>query len=150
MLHQLGESVLYFDTDSTIYKSSTGEDLVPTGDFLGELTGELNGHHIVEFLSPGPNNYSYKFENGQCFCKIKGFIMDHRAQQLLNFEKMKEEVSLWYQNEHSTNTVVSYPKRIKRNPLEQTIYNRDESKKYDVVYTKRALSQNFDTKPYCY
>ena len=46
--------MLYFDTNSVIYKSTTGEDLLETGDFLGDLTDELGGHEIVEFVSAGP------------------------------------------------------------------------------------------------
>ena len=117
VLHRLGESVLYFDTDSIIYKSSSGEDLSPTGVYLGDLTDELDGHHIVEFVSAGPKNYGYKLENGKCFCKIKGFTLNHSISQKLNFEKMKEEVQLWYNEGGSANTVVSYEKRIRRDPL---------------------------------
>ena len=82
VLHRLGESVLYFDTDSIVYKSPTGEDLVPTGDFLGDLTDELNGNHIVEFFLAGPKNYSYRLNNGECYCKIKGFSLNHSFQEI--------------------------------------------------------------------
>ena len=88
VLQKLGESVVYFDTDSIIYKSDTGVDLVQTGDYLGDLTDELGGHHIVEFVSGGPKNYAYKLENGECHCKIKGFTLNHTNSQVLNFEKM--------------------------------------------------------------
>ena len=37
VLHKLGESVLYFDTDSIIYKSFTGKDLVTTNGFFWEI-----------------------------------------------------------------------------------------------------------------
>ena len=150
VIHHLGEAVLYFDTDSVIYKSPDGTDLVPTGDYLGDLTDELGGHYIVEFVSGGPKNYAFKLENGDCFCKIKGFTLDHIASMRLNFGTMKEEVLLWSESGESTNTVVSYPNRIRRGPLKQKIFNRDENKKYRVVYTKRAIYENFDTKPYGY
>ena len=84
-------------------------------------------HHIVEFVSGGPKNYSYKLENGQCYCKVEGFTLDHVASQL-NFDKMKEEMFLWSETGGSTNTAVSYPNRIRRNPLLQNIFNRDENK----------------------
>ena len=44
VIHHFGEAVLYFDTDSTFYKSPDGTDLVLTGDY----TDELEGHYIVE------------------------------------------------------------------------------------------------------
>ena len=53
VFHHLHEFVFYIDTNSIIYKSSTGEDLVPTGDFLRHLKDNLNGNHILEFVSVG-------------------------------------------------------------------------------------------------
>ena len=32
----------------------------PTSDFLGDLTDELDGEHIVTFASAGPKKYAYK------------------------------------------------------------------------------------------
>ena len=125
--------MLLFDTDSVIYKSSSGEDLLPSDVCLGDLTDELDGHHIVKFVSTGPKKCGYKMENGKCFGKIKGFMLINSVSQMLNFEKMKEEVQLWL-------------KSITRDPIKQKIFNRVESKKYCVVYRKRAL--NYDTKPY--
>ena len=39
---------------------SPGEYEPPIGDYLGELTDELNGNHILAFASGGPTNYAYK------------------------------------------------------------------------------------------
>ena len=55
MLKQLNRSVLYYDTDSVIYVSRPGQYAPPLGDYLGELTDELDsGEQIVEFVSGGP------------------------------------------------------------------------------------------------
>ena len=52
---QLNRNVLYYDTDSLIYVSRPGQYDPPLGDYLGELTDELDsGEHIVEFVSSGP------------------------------------------------------------------------------------------------
>ena len=150
VLHKLGKSVLYFDTDSVIYLLPDGRDVVPTGDYLEDLTDELNGNHIVEFVSAGPKNYSYKLDNGLCHCKVKGFTLNHQASKKLNFEKLYEEVFLWHFNKSTTNTIISTSNRIRRNPLNQSIFNKHENKKYRVVYTKRVVMDNFDTKPYGY
>ena len=77
VLQHLGQSVLYFDTDSVIYKTDENQDTIKTGDYLGELTDELQGHHIVEFVSAGPKNYSFKLDNGETKCTIKGFTLNH-------------------------------------------------------------------------
>ena len=56
-LEAMGESVLYFDTDSLIYKLADGEEDLPVGDFLGDLTDELDGGSITSFVSVGPKSY---------------------------------------------------------------------------------------------
>jgi hypothetical protein len=60
----LGRSVLYCDTDSDIYVQKVGEPpKVVTGDYLGDLTNELeefgSGSFIQEFVSSGPKNYAF-------------------------------------------------------------------------------------------
>ena len=61
VLEQLIRNVLYYDTNSVIYVSRPGQYDPPFGDYLGELTDELDsGEHIVEFVSGGPKNYAYK------------------------------------------------------------------------------------------
>ena len=41
-LQQLQHQVLYFDTDSVIYSWKTGQVDIPLGDFLGDMTNELD------------------------------------------------------------------------------------------------------------
>ena len=60
VLQHLGQSVLYFYTDSVIYKTDENQDTIKTGDYLGELTDELQGHHIVEFVSAGPKKLFFQ------------------------------------------------------------------------------------------
>ena len=56
----LQERVLYFDTDSIIYTQKPTESLIPTGNYLGEFTNELDeGDHITEVAAAGPKNYAY-------------------------------------------------------------------------------------------
>ena len=61
-LERLNQQVLYYDTDSVIYKWCDGQTKIETGDYLGDMTDELDGDHIVEFVSGGPKNYAYKTE----------------------------------------------------------------------------------------
>ena len=51
LLDLLQERVLYYDTDSVVYVHEPGKPDPPLGDYLGELTDELNGglHHDVSF-----------------------------------------------------------------------------------------------------
>lgn len=61
VLERLQGRVLYFDTDSVIFTSQPGEWMPPLGDYLGELTNELDdGDYISTFASGGPKNYTYQ------------------------------------------------------------------------------------------
>ena len=71
-LDVLQQRVLYYDTDSVIYKSKHGQDRLPLGKFLGQFTDETGGDTIEEFGSAGPKSYSYKTNGGKTECKSKG------------------------------------------------------------------------------
>jgi hypothetical protein len=63
-LRELGESVLYCDTGSCILVQKVSESPeVKTGDYLGDLTDELeefgSGSYIEEFVSGGPKKYAF-------------------------------------------------------------------------------------------
>ena len=58
-LDVLQEQVLYYDMDSVIYRWKAGQPSIPIGDFLGEMTDELEGDVISEFVSGGAKNYGY-------------------------------------------------------------------------------------------
>ena len=115
ILEKIDRNVLYYDTDSVIYVSKTGENDVPLGDYLGELTNELEtGEHIIEFVSGGPKNYAYKTNKGNETCKVRGFTLNFTNSQLINFESVKN--LLIDPSEKSTITVTSefwiqFPKR---------------------------------------
>ena len=90
MLEQLNRNVLYYDTDSVIYVSPPGQYDPPLGDYLGELTDELDsGEHIVEFVSGGPKNYAYKTNSKKETCKVRGFTLNYTNSQLINFDSVK-------------------------------------------------------------
>ena len=92
-LDLLGERVLYYDTDSVIFRQLPGQPTIPVGDFLGEMTNELEGEdHIVEFVSGGAKNYGYRTKNGEVACKVKGFKLNVRGRGTLNYEVVKRNV----------------------------------------------------------
>ena len=51
LLDLLQERVLYYDTDSVIYVHEPGKPEPPLGNYLGDLTDELNGNEITSRLS---------------------------------------------------------------------------------------------------
>ena len=60
------------------------------GDFL---TDELKkGDYIEEFVSGGPKNYGYRSKTGKKECKVRGFTLNYRNAEVINFETMKNVV----------------------------------------------------------
>ena len=57
-LDTLKERMLYYNTDSVIYRWKPGQVDLPLGEFLDEFTDEVSGDPIVEFVSGGAKNYS--------------------------------------------------------------------------------------------
>ena len=53
-LDEIKERVLYYDTDSVIYKSLNDQTRLPLGKFLGQFTDETGGDTIDVFGSAGP------------------------------------------------------------------------------------------------
>ena len=91
-LETLGEQVLYYDTDSVIYRWKQGEPFIPTGSFLGEMTDELGGDPIMEFGSAGPKLYCYQTMSGKSECKNKGTKSSFEINQVLNFDSMMQHI----------------------------------------------------------
>ena len=82
-LEMLGQQGLYFDTDSVIYRWRPGQPDISLGDFLSDMTNELDdGNHIT-----GPKNYSY---TTTLCCKVQGFTLYIRGAQQLNYQIMKQ------------------------------------------------------------
>ena len=147
-LEKIGERVLYYDTDSIIYVSNgIGYD-PKLGDYLGQLTNEIDkkdGNYIVEFLSCGPKNYAYQLDSGKQKCTIKGFTLNYQATLLLNFESMKQ---------------IIFEDQKRKIQIEQLKFARDKktwdistsviTKLYSFVYDKRVIQPNMDTLPFGY
>ncbi|KAJ8953848.1 hypothetical protein NQ318_006699 [Aromia moschata] len=74
---------------------------VPMGEFLGEITDELEsygpGSYITEFVSGGPKKYAYRVfstrdKEERVVCKVKGISLNYAASQLVNFEIIKSMI----------------------------------------------------------
>ena len=148
VLKQLGRRILYYDTDSIIYVCRPNEYDPPLGDYLGELTDELgNGEYIVEFVSCGPKNYAYRTNENNETCKVRGFTLNFKNSQLINFHSVKDIVT---DPQSSSDIIVTNPSKICRDKRKRKLYNREEQKSYQMVYTKRRKIDHSDTEPYGY
>jgi predicted GIY-YIG superfamily endonuclease len=139
LLEPLGESVLYYDTDSCIYIG--GEVEVALGKFLGQLTSEIGndkyslaGGFITEFFSGGPKNYGYKtFDEGdikyQFKCKgLNTSRTDIHTQ--LNYDVAKEIVL-----GNSSSVTVGFEAIRRHGRFE--VDTRSITKQYRQNFTKR-------------
>ena len=155
-LHQLQEQVLYFDTDSVIFSWKPGQTDIPLGDYLGDMTNELDDDddHIVDFTSAGPKNYGYKTKNGKVCCKVRGFTLNVRGQQQLNYDVMRqnllEELTNPLDNQRRNVEVVN-PYFFTRDPATKRLKVGPRTKRYGLVFDKRVVDTNtFKSYPYGY
>lgn len=168
-LEKLDRDVLYFDTDSIIYKSDGIND-PPLGNFLGDFTDELDGevirkfisgkqnyvyiicwctffcieHNIILFFLGGPKNYAYSTDS-TTVCKVRGFTLNYKNSLELNFDSMK---NLILNMDKGGKIPIVNEKKICRDVKRRRVFNRLEVKNYGVVYNKRVIQENYDTLPY--
>ena len=90
-LDYLKEKVLYFDTDSIILVED-GKKHIETGDMLGDMTDELSGKGITNFVSTGPKSYSFKYGDNEEKSAIKGFTLNHKNSSILNHDSLSKIV----------------------------------------------------------
>ena len=147
MLDQLGDKVVYYDTDSIIYIDD-GNEIIKSGCMLGEWTDELNGDHIKEFISTGPKSYAYRTSKGKIVCKVKGFTLNYKNSQKLNINSMLNVL-----NNEVENIILTY-NQIKKNRKKHTLTNTLIQKKFKLDYDKRVIQTKIDdiidTLPYGY
>ena len=151
LLDLLQERVLYYDTDSVIYVHEPGKPDPPLGDYLGDLTDELDaGDYITTFISGGPKNDAYITNNGKSETKIRGITLDYAATRKLNLDIMRHLVHSHVNCHTEEKVTVDIPFKITRDKKERNIVTKKMKKDYRVVYNKRVITENYGTLPYGY
>ncbi|XP_063971153.1 uncharacterized protein LOC129263814 [Lytechinus pictus] len=149
----LQDRVLYYDTDSVIFVDREGAPKVETGNFLGDMTDELEcygeGSFIEEFCSGGSKNYAYRVYEGESgnystVCKVRGITLNLRNKRVVNFESLKSMVC-----DGKAANVITDPRRIARTRNGQLV-TRTEQKAHRVVFDKRVKMADYNTLPYGY
>ena len=142
-LERLGEQVLYYDTDSVIYRWKSGQCKIETGDYLGDMTDELDGEHIVEFVSGGAKNYGYQTSGGKFECKVRGFTLNVRGRQRLNYTTMKEHiVDTLEEEEEAVPISVINPNHFHHDQTTKKMKLVRQEKKYRLVFDKRVIDRD--------
>ena len=140
-LDALKTQVLYYDTDSVIYHWRPGQPKIATGDFLGDMTDELDGDIIEEFVSGGAKNYGYKTRGGKFECKVRGFTLNVRGNRVLNYQTMKNNIlaELEEPTEEQRVIPVVNPNHFKRDSTHKSIKLVEQVKHYRLVFDKRVI-----------
>ena len=151
LLDLLQERVLYYDTDSVIYVHEPGKPDPPLGDYLGDLTDELDvGDYITTFISGGPKNYAYLTNNGKSETKIRGITLNYDATKKINMDVMRHLVDSRVNGYNEEKVTVVNPYKITRDKKEKNIVTKKMKKDYRIVYNKRVITENYGTLPYGY
>ena len=150
LLDLLQERVLYYDTDSVVYVHEPGKPEPPLGDYLGDLTDELDGDYITTFVSGGPKNYAYVTNNNKRVTKVRGITLDYETTKKLNPEVMRSLVHLYVNCNTEGKVTVDIPFKITRDKKKKKIITKRMKKDYRVVYNKRVVKDNYGTVPYGY
>lgn len=147
VLHFLDHAVMYYDTDSIIFKWPTADlpildQKLPLGKFLGDLTNEL-GHDkyswnsddwITKFCSGGPKHYGYVTAKGMDQVKVKGLHLKGRLlRKFITYESVFNIVT-----QQNLNYAIHNPQIARRGDF--TVFNRDQAYKiYRSFYRKRRI-----------
>ena len=142
-LHRLQKQVLYYDTDSVIYAWRPDQHFIPTGDFLGEMTDELDGDTIEEFVSGGAKNYGYRTVGGKFCCKVRGFTLNVRGRAVLNYDSMKDHILDTLDEEEPAEAItVTNPNHFHRDQTLKKLKLTRQDKNYRLVFDKRVIDTN--------
>ena len=149
-------SLLYHDTDSVMFVRKINDPKIKCGDYLGELTDEIeknygSGARGIKFVSLGPKNYGYivdlgdnKFINE---IKCKGISLTCNAKDIITFEKMVE-LAVKYSQDGITDELLVPQRQFTLNAHCQ-IFTRHFEKIYKAVSEKRVINGNL-TLPFGY
>lgn len=152
-LEKLGEQVLYYDTDSVIYRWKRGEPFIPTGIFLGEMTDELGGDPIMEFGSAGPKSYCYQTMSGKSECKNKGTKSSFEIKQVLNSDSMMQHIQQELANPLQCRRlmIIDIKDHFVRDSTYKTVSLKDIVKVFGLNWDKRIVEKGTGaTYPYGY
>ena len=142
-MRMVEKDLLYVDTDSIVFVHRPGAPLPPTGNILGDLTGELQpGQFIREFVSLGPKSYAYQTNDLKTVTKVKGFTLNGQMEKVVNFTSMVELLM------KGGLITVAYPHSLKREKRKFEIHECDLSKRLRKTYDKRRVNPDFTTLPF--
>lgn len=149
-----------FVSDSVIYIHRSGDPVVETGDYLGQLTDEVAdygpGARITECVMLGPKNYAYTVTSGDgstdTVMKIKGMSLHAKSLgEIGGIAGLKAIADAYVASDKSKRIVKPIPQhRITvNNRFKQQVQSVSFDKKLKATASKRRIVGN-NTLPYGY
>ena len=133
LMDKLGERCIYSDTDSVIFVSKEGDWVPETGPFLGELTDEINGDsvddYIVEFVSGGPKCYAYKTLHNKSQLKCKGITLSSHNTSIITHDTLVDLVHEFVSPDNITQNLMTKSDTIVRNKKAFELKNKNNPQK---------------------
>lgn len=151
LLEKLDERVLYYDTDSVIYVEDENCPEVQLGNYLGDLTDEVEDKddYIIEYASGGPKNYAYKLNSGKVVAKVKGFCLNYECSEKINMQSMIKLILAAKSGKCETINVPVMMFNLDKFKAE--IKTNNTTKKYQFEFDTRFIEwDSFKTYPFGY
>lgn len=153
-LDMLKERCLYHDTDSIIFTCRENEERPELGDFLGDLTDELeefgDNSYISEAVFTSEKSYAFNVKtlgkNDSVVCKVKGLNLGYKNSMKVNFDTMKNLVL------ENRNNEIELDNRVILRDGSSTVYSTNQKYTFKVNANKRVKVglEQIDTLPYGY
>uniref|UniRef100_A0AC35FL12 Uncharacterized protein n=1 Tax=Panagrolaimus sp. PS1159 TaxID=55785 RepID=A0AC35FL12_9BILA len=141
----------YTDTDSLVYEAPEHLQVLPIGNFLGDLTNETKPHEIIiEVVVGGSKQYATAILNTitnkiTYNLKLRGITLNAETSTKLHYEKFKQMVL-----DGAKKEIVDLKyTRIAPSRLGH-VYSKTMMKQYKVVYKKGNIGPDFIVYPFGY
>ena len=143
--------LLYVDTDSAIFVHAKDDPIIPTGDYLGELTDEFEkdyaGFTCYQAICAGPKSYSLKlrkYDNEtntmieKSIMKCKGISFSGATKDSLN-PKIMENLANKFVKTGERDEVQVPQQQFSAVAMKQIMRRREFTKQFKVTSDKRIV-----------
>ncbi|KAJ8037514.1 hypothetical protein HOLleu_18344 [Holothuria leucospilota] len=134
-----------------IYTSTPGQWDPPTGDYLEELTNEIDpkdGNSFTNFCTGGPKNYAYTLNSGKTVCKVRGITLNYRNSKKVNFNNLHMMVQSISDKQVPPVVIVTDSPKISRDVKRRKVINSKFKKDYRTVYEKELSLTTYELFPF--